>query len=200
MGNIKLEKAKAEMGDSSTDNFQIGPPSQYAGGHAAIGVTLLIEAALPIILYYSWQKSRLDMLNGTNMWYKYSWETMTWGGLVTFAMSFLFWAISFAGKSTTSYLYFGMLLLFGGLYGFYITASTIIFQFQAIRGYTSHATLMKSEIWGTFGIYTVIQLIASFIGQHYLLDSVMYLLSAEIKEWCEDHPGVCEDYNVLDHN
>merc|ERR1712060_940071 len=108
------------------------------------------------------------------------------------------WAISFAGKSTTSYLYLGMLVLFGGLYGFYITASTIIFQFQAIRGYDmSDAMLEKKEIWGTFGIYTVIQLIASFLGQHYLYDSVMYLLSAEIKEWCEAHPGVCEDYNVL---
>ena len=57
--------------------------------------------------------------------------------------------------------------------------------------------LPKMEIWGVFGTYLGAQLFAHFIGTHYLWDSVMYLLSAEIKEWCENHPGVCEDYGVL---
>ena len=34
--------------------FTIGAPSEYAGGHAAIGVVTFLEASLPIILYYAW--------------------------------------------------------------------------------------------------------------------------------------------------
>ena len=124
---------------------------------------------------------------------------MTYGSVVTYGLAFLFWLISFANKSTTSYLYIGMLLFFGAFYGFYITAQTIIFQFQAIKDYSPDMYLKKSEIWGVTGTYMGIQVIASWLGQHFLFDSIMYLLSAEIKEWCENHPGVCDDYGVLDH-
>ena len=123
---------------------------------------------------------------------------MTYGSFITFFLAFLFWTISFAGKAKTSYLYFGMLFIFGGIYGFYITAQTIIFQFQAIKGFSAvEANLKKSEVWGVTGTYMAIQVCAAWIGQHYLFDSIKYLLSAEIKEWCEDHPGVCDDYGVL---
>jgi len=125
---------------------------------------------------------------------------MTYGGVVTYGLAFLFWLISFANKSTTSYLYIGMLFFFGAFYGFYITAQTIIFQFQAIKDYYPDMYLKKSEIWGVTGTYMGIQVIASWLGQHFLIDSIMYLLSAEIKEWCENHPGVCDDYGVLDKN
>ena len=123
---------------------------------------------------------------------------MTYGSFITFFLAFLFWTISFAGNAKTSYLYFDMLLIFGGIYGFYITAQTIIFQFQAIKGYNSlDSSIQKKEIWGVTGTYMAIQLVAAFLGQHYLFDSVKYLLSAEIKEWCEEHPGVCDYYGVL---
>ena len=126
---------------------------------------------------------------------------MTYGSFITFFLSFLSWTISFVGKAKTSYFYFGMLIFFGGIYGFYITAQTIIFQFQAIKGYSGYdSTLTKKEIWGVTGTYMAVQVIMSFIGQHYLFDSVKYLLSAEIKEWCEEHPGVCDDYGVLERS
>ena len=86
-----------------------------------------------------------------NPWYKHAWKTMTWGQLITFTVAFTFWATSFIHKSTASYLYLGMLFLFGGLYGFYVTASTIIFQFQAVRNFNMAGTLPKMEIWGFFG-------------------------------------------------
>ena len=185
------------MSSPSTGTYDIGPPSDYAGGHAAIGTTLFVEAALPIILYYAWMKPRLDDMS-YNVWYMYAWKAMTWGSLISYGIAFVFWATSFVHKSTASYLYIGMLLAFAGLYGFYITATTIIFQFQAIKGYSMLDTnLPKMEIWGFFGTFLGSQLFAHFIGTHYLWDSVMYLLSAEIKEWCENHPGVCEDYGVL---
>ena len=134
------------------------------------------------------------------MWYEDSWKAMTYGSVVTYGLAFLFWLISFANHSKTSYLYIAMLFFFGAFYGFYITAQTIIFQFQAIRNYSmldmNH--LKKSEIWGVTGTYMGVQVIMAFLGQHYLFDSIMYLLSAEIKEWCENHPGVCDDYGVLD--
>lgn len=62
---------------------------------------------------------------------------------------------------------------------------------------TLDGTLPKMEIWGFFGTYLSTQLLSAFMLQHNLWDSVMYLLSAEIKEWCENHPGVCDDYGVL---
>lgn len=49
--NIKLEK---QMSNTTTGTYDIGPPSDYMAGHALIGTTLFIEAALPIILYYAW--------------------------------------------------------------------------------------------------------------------------------------------------
>merc|ERR1712228_710363 len=97
-------------------------------------------------------------------------------------------------------LYVGMLMIFGGLYGFYNVATTIIFQFQAIKGYNMmDSSLAKSEIWGAFGVYSAVQVMAAFIGEHYLLGSIFYLLSSGIKEWCENHPSVCDDYSVLEH-
>ena len=126
---------------------------------------------------------------------------MTYGSVVTYGLAFLFWLISFANHSTTSYLYIGMLFFFGAFYGFYITAQTIIFQFQAIREFNpAQMYLKKSEIWGVTGTYMGVQVISAWLGQHFLIDSIMYLLSAEIKEWCENHPGVCDDYGVLDKN
>lgn len=125
---------------------------------------------------------------------------MGYGHFLTFLLPFIFWAVSFVGSSSTSYLYIGMLAIFGGMFGFYVVAQTIIFQFQGIKGYTSENGLDKVEIWGVFGVYAAVQLIMAFLGQHYFIDSIMYLLSAEIKDWCEAHPGVCEDYSVLDMN
>ena len=175
----------------------IGQPKEYLGGHLAIGALTLVEAWVPIILYYSWQKSKLEKLN-YNTWYSDSWKTMSYGGFVTYFLAFLFWAISFAYKEKTSFLYIGMLFFFGAFYGFYITAQTIIFQFQAIKNYSMlDIGLKKSEIWGVTGFYMGFQLIASFIGHHYIFDSIWYLLSAEIDEWCGNHPGVCDDYSAF---
>lgn len=42
------------MSNTTTGTYDIGPPSDYMAGHALIGTTLFIEAALPIILYYAW--------------------------------------------------------------------------------------------------------------------------------------------------
>ena len=39
---------------SPSGEFTIGPPADYVGGHIAIGVVTFLEAALPVILYYTW--------------------------------------------------------------------------------------------------------------------------------------------------
>ena len=62
------------------------------------------------------------------------------------------------------------------------------------------ANLEKDEIWWFFGVYLFTQVVFAFIGEHYMIDSIFYLLSANIKDWCEAHPGVCADYGVLDLN
>ena len=54
---------------------------------------------------------------------------MTWGHLATFSTALTFWALSLAHKTWTSKIYIVTLLLFADLYGFAITANTIIFQF-----------------------------------------------------------------------
>ena len=165
---------------SPSGEFTIGPPADYFGGHLAIGMITFLEAAVPIILYYAWQKTRLEKL-GHNDWYVDSWKAMSYGSFITFFLAFLFWTISFAGKAKTSYLYIGMLFIFAGIYGFYITAQTIIFQFQAIKGYSAYdSTLKKCEIWAVTGTYMFVQTVAAWLGQHYLFDSIKYLLSAEI--------------------
>ena len=80
---------------------------------------------------------------------------MTWGHLATFSTALTFWALSLAHKTWTSKIYIVTLLLFADLYGFAITANTIIFQFLAIRTYNNedYPHLPEMEIWGFFGIY-----------------------------------------------
>ena len=126
-----------------------------------------------------------------NSWYKYAWKSMTYGGFIAFFIPFFFWCLSFAEKNIFAYLYVAILVLFAGIYGGYVTATTIIFQFQAIKDYATGDDLELSDIWWFFGGYLATQLFASWIGQHYMLDSIFYLLASNIKDWCEDHPGVC---------
>merc|ERR1719362_658680 len=114
--------------------FEIGPPADYVGGHIAIGVVTFLEAAVPVILYYAWQKKKLDD-DTMNTWYSNSWKSMTYGGFISFIVPFLFWCMSFAKNDIFSYLYVAMLLVFGGLYGSFVTAHTNIFLFRAIRWY-----------------------------------------------------------------
>ena len=53
------------------ENFTIGAPKDYLGGHVAIGMITLLEAVIPIILYYSWMEPRINDW-AANTWYKYS--------------------------------------------------------------------------------------------------------------------------------
>ena len=183
----------AETGET----FSIGAPKDYLGGHVAIGMITLLEAAIPITLYYAWMHPRIDDW-AANTWYKYSWKAAAYGHFITFIIPFLFWCLSFMAKNTMSYLYVGMLLVFGSLFGGYVVATTVIYQFQAIKGYSAVDGFEKWEIWTYFGLYAFTQVLFQFIGEHYFLDSIFYLLSSNVKEWCEAHPGVCKDYGVLD--
>ena len=177
--------------------FKIGEPKDYLGGHVAIGMVTLLEAVIPIVLYYAWMNPRFDSWVA-NTWYKDSWSAMTYGHFITFFIPFIFWCLSFMAKNAMSYLYVGILALFGSLFGGYVIATTIIYQFQAIKGYSMVDGFEKWEIWTSFGLYLFSQLMFSFIGEHYFLDSIFYLLSSNVKDWCEEHPGVCSDYGVLD--
>ena len=189
----------ADAGSADNGMFTIGQPSEYIGGHIAIGVVTLLETILPVILYYAWMHPRLELM-ANNTWYAYAWKAATYGGFITFFFPFLFWCMSFMAKNIFSYLYIGILVIFGGLFGSYISGTTIIYQFQGIKNYASGDDLMVDEIWWFFGVYAFTQLTMAFIGQHYLMDSIFYLLAANIKDWCEAHPGVCQDYGVLDMN
>ena len=181
---------------TTTPSFEVGPPKDYVGGHVALGIVTMLEAAIPAILYYTWQHPRLASVTG-NDWWVYSWKAMTYGGFLAFIFPFVFWCLSFIDKPIMAYLYLGFLVLFGGLYGGYVVMTTIIYQFQAIRGYSSSGVFTLEEVWVTFGVYTAAQFLFSGIANHFLIDSVFYLLSAEIQQWCEEHPGVCTDYGVL---
>lgn len=101
-------------------------------------------------------------------------------------------------KNIFSYIYVGVLVLFGSIYGGYVIWTTIIYQMQAVKYYEAGDGLMEDEIWWFFGAYLSTQMLFAFIGEHYLMDSIFYLLSENIKDWCEEHPGVCEDYGVLE--
>ena len=150
-----------------------------------IGTFDFLEAITPLIVYFAWAKPRIEKLE-YNPWYSRSWRTMAYGGATTFSIAFFFWLISFEKSVLTSKIYVFCALLFGGLYGFYVIASTIIYQFQALRNYTaSDHSLEESEIWWSYGIYFAAQLFAAFMGQHYIIDSIMYVAAEDIKEWCE---------------
>merc|ERR1712013_20206 len=188
------------MSNATTEGqFSIGAPSQYIGGHIAIGVITLLETIVPLIMYYTWQQRKL-MAYPNNDWYKYSWKAATYGGFIAYFFPFLFWCLSFMDKNMFSYIYMGVLVLFGGVYGGYVIFTTMVYQFQAVNTWTTGDGLPIWEVWTFFGVYLFVQIIFAFIGEHYLMDSIFYLMSANIKDWCEEHPGVCSDYGVLDMN
>ena len=120
--------AEPTSGSADSGMFTIGQPSEYIGGHIAIGVVTFLETALPVILYYAWMHPRLETMT-TNTWYGDSWKAATYGGFLTFLFPFLSWCFSFMAKNIFSYIYIGLLVLFGGLFGSYITGTTIIYQF-----------------------------------------------------------------------
>ena len=189
MSNITAEEGQ----------FSIGAPSQYIGGHIAIGIVTLLETVIPVVLYYAWQHDELDDY-ASNNWYKYAWKAATYGGFITYFIPFLFWCLSFMAKNIFSYIYMGVLVLFGGLFGSYVIFTTVVYSFNAANTYSAGEGLEYNEIWWFFGIYTMAQVIFAFVGEHYLMDSIFYLMSANIKDWCEEHPGVCSDYGVLEPN
>ena len=110
------------------ESFIIGEPKDYLGGHISIGIADLLEAVVPIILYYTWMKPRIDSWSA-NTWYRYSWSAAAYGHLITFSIPFIFWCLSFMVNNTVSYLYVGMALMFGALFAGYVIATTIVYQF-----------------------------------------------------------------------
>ena len=85
-----------------------------------------------------WLKPRPDEINDNSWssqlnhpwnvpWYDRSIQAMTWGHVIAYGVAFTFWATSFIPMHWASIGYIGALLLFAGLYGFYIAAITIIF-------------------------------------------------------------------------
>ena len=73
------------------DQFTVGPPKDYVGGHITIGLVMFLEAAIPVILYYTWQYSRLASISAANHWWECSWKAMTYGGFLAFIVPFFFW-------------------------------------------------------------------------------------------------------------
>ena len=180
--------------------FSILEPEQYLPGHIIIGVFDFLEAITPLIIYFSWAKPRIEKLE-YNPWYKHSWRTMAYGSFMSFSIAFFFWMTSFEKSVVASKIYVASSLVFGGLYAFYVIASTIIYQFQAVRNYrASDHSLEESEIWWAFGIYLASQVFAAFIGQHYIIDSYMYVAAEHIKDWCEERSEFCTYFSVLDVN
>lgn len=53
--------------------FKVGEPSEYVQGHAMIGVVTFLEAAIPVIIYYTWAYRRIVDLDLKETWYGYAW-------------------------------------------------------------------------------------------------------------------------------
>ena len=87
-----------------------------------------LEMVTPLLVYMFWAKPRIEKLE-YNFWYKRSWRTMAYGGFMSFSMALFFWITSFEKSVVASKIYIASSLVFGGLYGFYVIASTIIYQF-----------------------------------------------------------------------
>ena len=100
--------------------------------------------------------------------------------------------------NTMSYIYLATVVVFGGIFGGYITMTTMTYQFQAIRTMDYLNKISVDEVWWFFGAYILTQIVAGFIGKHYIMDSIYFLMASNIKEWCEDHADVCTNYNILD--
>ena len=87
------------MSNPETQQFTIGEPKDYLGGHVAIGIVTLLEAAIPITLYYAWMHPRIETWV-SNTWYKNSWAAAAYGHFITFLIPFIFWCLSFIAKNT----------------------------------------------------------------------------------------------------
>ena len=67
----------------------------------------------------------------------------------------------------------------------------------AIGDYTDSEITKKVEIWMTLGVFATMQVGSAVVGRIYGLDTIMYLVSEEMKELCDKFGLLCNDYGIM---
>ena len=81
--------------DTNVDGiFNIKDQSAYLGGYVAVGVFAIVQTIAPLLIYQLWRKPDITTDN-RNMWYKYAWQAMQAGGVVSWGLPALAFLASF---------------------------------------------------------------------------------------------------------
>ena len=94
-------------------------------------------------------------------------------------------------------IYIGLWAVLGLVPNVMIFLTVIIYLFVATGTYQDHPDVSQEEIIWTLLIYIPSEFILGVLAKEYLWDSFMYMRSEEIKDWCESHYDMCDQYRVL---
>ena len=86
----------------------------------------------------------------------------------------------------------------GGILALLGAMTTGIYMIVAMSKYEMSAYSTLTEVGVCFAIYTVIQIGFAILAKFTMWDTVMYMISGELKEICEKYGELCSDYGVLE--
>ena len=76
--------------------------------------------------------------------------------------------------------------------------TVFVYFLVAAGNYTTSAKVGVAEIWVTWAIYFLFMALDAYLTYSFAMDSILYLLPDEVRDWCDKHPGVCDDLKLLD--
>ena len=179
--------------------FDLKPQSDYLGGFVGTGIMAIVQTAFPLLVFQLWKKSELEN-ELLNMWYCYAWCAMQATGVVSYglpALAFIAsWMFDLNVMERLGYIM--LWVTHGGILALLGAMTTGIYMIVAMSKYEMSAYTSIDEIGIVFAVYTVIQIGFAILAKFTMWDTVMYMISGELKEICEKYGELCSQYGILE--
>ena len=184
---------------SNSVSYAVGKPEDYLGGFIATGAVAIVQTVTPLLVAQLWKKDDLVAGELTNPWITYMWKAMQAGGVVGFGLPAGFFLASFAFHFSLfeKIAYLVVFVIHAVALGVLSTSTVMGYGMVAIADYQDSTYTKLTEIWVTLGIFLSVQLGAAVVGRIYAKDTVLYLVSEEMKDLCDKFGLLCSDYGVM---
>ena len=139
------------------DNLCVVPRDEWGEGLAMsliLGFYYMINAGLPITIYYTIKKSAIDagIIAGTyNIWYQIAWFVMVYGHFIDLVLPFILWPFTYTKHPTILGFYAILTEWAGGFIAWLIYLTATVFLIVAA------ATLNSELIWYEAALYAVVE-------------------------------------------
>ena len=122
------------------------------------------------------------------------------GAIVTHGLQALFFPLTFIDHKIIDFIYAGSWAILGIVPAILLFINVNAFFLAAVDTYELHSDIDSEEIEYTILAYILSEFALGVLTKTFLWDSVMYMLSEDVKDWCESRAEFCTDYGVLNKN